>query len=67
MLKKRFPIIRTLLGVTLGLVQFILLGVALWDLRQRSGDRINGPKKLWSLVVFINYVGPIAYLVLGRK
>ncbi|MCZ7664246.1 MAG: PLDc N-terminal domain-containing protein [Thermoleophilia bacterium] len=48
-------------------VQFALLGAALWDLRRRDGSQIRGPKRLWSGIVFVNYVGPIAYFALGRK
>jgi hypothetical protein len=50
-----------------GIVQLGLLGVALLDLRQRPADQINGDKRLWTAAVFVNYVGPIAYLTVGRK
>ena len=48
-------------------VQVTLLGVALWDIRRRSAEEVRGPKLLWSMVAFINYVGPISYFVVGRK
>lgn len=48
-------------------VQFTLLGAALWDLRRRPGKRVRGPKRLWQAVVFVNYIGPVAYFFLGRK
>jgi hypothetical protein len=50
-----------------GLVQVALLVAALIDIRRRPAEQINGSKKLWTAVAFINYVGPIAYFVFGRK
>ena len=32
-----------------------------------QGFFINGGKRLWTAVVFINGIGPIAYFVFGRK
>src|SRR5664279_1049057 len=48
-------------------VQFALLGAALADLRRRSPEEVNGPRELWVAVSFINFVGPLAYFVLGRR
>ena len=48
-------------------IQVTLTAVALWDLRNRPADRIKGSKRLWALAAFIQPVGPIAYLVFGRK
>ena len=50
-----------------GLVQVALLILALVDIRRRPAEQINGNKKLWTLAAFINFVGPIAYFVFGRK
>ena len=50
-----------------GLLQVALLGAALIDIRRRPAEQINGSKKLWTLAAFINFVGPIAYFVFGRK
>ena len=50
-----------------GFVQISLLIAALWDIRCRPVEQIKGSKKLWYSVVFINYIGPIAYFVFGRK
>ena len=48
------------------LLQLVLLVVALIDLARR--ERTRGPKWVWVLViVFINVIGPILYLVLGRE
>ena len=51
----------------LGIVQVGLLAAALWDLRRRSEDQVNGSKRMWMMLVFVNYVGPIAYFLFGRK
>ena len=53
--------------VLLGALQITLLVAALIDIRRRPADAINGSKRLWTAVVFINGIGPIAYFVVGRK
>ena len=53
--------------VLLGALQMTLLAAALIDIRRRPADAINGSKRLWTAVVFINGIGPIAYFVFGRK
>lgn len=50
-----------------GLIQVALLILALTDIRRRPADQISGNKKLWTLIAFINFVGPIAYFMFGRK
>lgn len=45
----------------------ISLAVSAWyDLARRPAGEVNGPKKLWAVVIAVNYVGPIAYFVKGR-
>jgi hypothetical protein len=51
----------------LGTAQFILLGAALWDLRQRPPQEINGSKQMWTVISFINFIGPVSYFLLGVK
>ena len=53
--------------VVVGVLQLALLAAALIDIRRRPTEDINGSKRLWTLVVFINGIGPIAYFLLGRK
>jgi phospholipase D-like protein len=53
--------------VLLGALQLMLLAAALLDIRSRPSDMINGSKRLWRMVVFINFIGPIAYFLFGRK
>jgi len=50
-----------------GMFQVALMAAALWDLNQRSAGEINGSKQMWTAAAFINYVGPIAYFIFGRK
>jgi hypothetical protein len=51
----------------LGAVQFMLLGAALWDLRQRQPQEINGSKQIWTVISFINFIGPVSYFLFGIK
>ena len=51
----------------LGTAQIMLLGAALWDLRQRSPQEINGTKELWTVVSFFNFIGPVSYFLFGIK
>ena len=53
--------------VVLGLVQMGLLAAALWDIRHRPAMQIKGSKKLWYSLVFVNWIGPLAYFIFGRK
>jgi len=49
------------------LLQFGLLGGALFDLRRRPARKVRGDKRLWTAAAFVNYVGPLAYFAYGRK
>ena len=53
--------------VVSGVVQVALLGAALVDIWRRPEEEIRGHKRLWTLAVFINFVGPIAYFAFGRR
>jgi hypothetical protein len=53
--------------VIMGALQLVLLAAALIDIRRRPADAINGSKRLWTMVVFVNFIGPIAYFLFGRK
>ncbi|HEY5114411.1 MAG TPA: PLD nuclease N-terminal domain-containing protein [Nakamurella sp.] len=48
-------------------VQFGLLSAALTDLARRRPEEVNGPKRLWVGISFINFVGPLAYFLFGRR
>ncbi|MBT9166648.1 MAG: Negative regulatory protein YxlE [Chloroflexi bacterium] len=53
--------------IPLAVIQLALFGVALWDLIKRK--RVTGGNKLvWGVViVLISFIGPILYLIVGRK
>ena len=53
--------------VLLGALQLVLLAAALIDIRRRPAEAINGSKRLWTAVVFVNFIGPISYFLFGRK
>jgi len=53
--------------VLLGVLQLVLLAAALIDIRRQPADAINGSKRLWTAVVFVNFIGPITYFLFGRK
>ncbi|TFC07041.1 hypothetical protein E3O42_01295 [Cryobacterium adonitolivorans] len=50
-----------------GIVQLVLAGLAWSDLAHRPAKKVNGPKGVWAAVIAINYAGPIAYFIAGRK
>jgi hypothetical protein len=55
--------------VVRGIIQFVLLAVALMDIHRRPAEEIAGSKWLWSAVALANFmgIGPIAYFLFGRK
>jgi hypothetical protein len=50
-----------------GLVELGLKIAAVVDLRRRPADEIRGSKPLWVALLFVNFVGPLAYFAFGRK
>jgi hypothetical protein len=56
------------IAVLAGAVVQITLAVTAWrDLAKRPAATVNGPKPLWVALIGINYVGPIAYFIVGRR
>lgn len=48
------------------LIQLALMAAALIDLIRRQQTR--GPKWMWVLIIlFLNFIGPIIYFVVGRE
>lgn len=48
------------------IIQFVLMIIALIDWLKT--DSFNGSKGLWLvLIIFISYLGPIAYFIFGRR
>jgi hypothetical protein len=60
------PAQRAALGVAAA-VQIGLIAAAQRDIRRRPAHRIRGHKRLWTAAAFVNYVGPIAYFLFGRR
>lgn len=54
-------------AMILGAAQVALQGAALKDLKERPAAQVKGPKLLWFAVSFLNFGGPIAYFLIGRK
>ena len=48
-------------------VQLAMLATALLDIYRRPAEEIRGSKPVWAVVSFVNFVGPIAYLLFGRR
>ncbi len=51
----------------LGAIQLVLLIAAQVDLSERSESELNGSKRMWRILTFVNYIGPIAYFAFGRR
>jgi hypothetical protein len=50
-----------------GALELVLTVFATRDLRRRPADQIRGAKALWTLSFAVQPVGPIAYLLVGRR
>jgi len=48
-------------------VQVTLLTAAQIDITRRSKEQVRGAKLLWRILVFVNFIGPIAYFAIGRR
>ena len=57
---------RTVLIVA-GCVQILLQLAALRDISHRTAAQVNGSKQGWVAASFINFAGPIAWFMRGRK
>ena len=53
--------------VIAAVVQIGLQAAALVDLRRRSAHKVRGDKRFWAAASFVNFAGPIAYFVRGRR
>ena len=60
------PLQRRLIVVG-GAVEVALTSVAAVDLVLRPREMVRGPKAVWALALLVQPVGPIAYLVAGRR
>jgi len=50
-----------------GSVQISLAVTAWTDLARAPAKRVNGPKGMWAAIIAVNFVGPIAYFIWGRR
>lgn len=50
-----------------GSLQTVLLLIAGIDLIRRPGDQVRGAKRWWALGLLVQPVGPVAYLLKGRR
>ncbi|MCY7366266.1 MAG: hypothetical protein LH469_13275 [Frankiaceae bacterium] len=48
-------------------VQLSLAATAWADLAARPAALVNGRKDVWSAVIAVNFLGPIAYFARGRR
>ena len=53
--------------VLAGTLQIGLLAAALIDIYGRPEEEIQGSKRLWTAVTFVNFVGPVSYFLFGRN
>jgi hypothetical protein len=53
--------------IVAGAAEAVLTTVALRDLGRRPASGVRGPQLLWRLACVVQPVGPIAYLVVGRR
>lgn len=58
--QRRMVVVGAVIQVTLQLL-------ALRDLRRRPKELVRGPKWAWVPATSVNFAGPIAYFVLGRR
>lgn len=50
-----------------GTVEAVLTAAVLRDLAHRPSAEVRGPKALWALSCVVQPVGPLAYLLAGRR
>ena len=60
------PMQKKLVVVT-GIAEVAVTAWCAKDLRKRPAELVRGPKLLWGPALSVQPVGPIAYLVWGRK
>ncbi|MFN8596797.1 MAG: PLD nuclease N-terminal domain-containing protein [Anaerolineae bacterium] len=54
-------------GLVRGAINAALVIWTLYDIRQRSDAELNGKRNVWLIAAFAPPIGPIAYLLFGRK
>ena len=55
------------IAVAAGVAELALSTYCALDLRKRAKKEVRGPKWVWAPLLGLQPIGPIAYLVFGRK
>ena len=50
-----------------GVVELLITAVAARDLHRRDRTQVRGPKPVWVAAFAVQPLGPIGYLLFGRK
>ncbi|MCP2032513.1 hypothetical protein L1277_002616 [Okibacterium sp. HSC-33S16] len=58
---------RKVFTIVVGVAQFVFAAAAWRDLARRPADTVNGPKGLWTAIIAVNWIGPAAYFIKGRR
>jgi hypothetical protein len=55
--------------IVVGIVEAILKGAMLLDLRRRPATQVRGSKKAWAASALVNSAGvvPVSYFIFGRR
>lgn len=53
--------------VVSGAVELVLTAIAGKDLATRDASQVRGPKAVWVPLLTVQPLGPIAYLIFGRR
>ncbi len=53
--------------LVLASIQLSLAVTAWTDLALRKPERVNGSKAKWAAVIAVDFVGPVAYFLRGRR
>lgn len=54
-------------GIVSAVIQLALAAAAWTDLAKRPAEDVNGPKPMWAAIILVNFIGPLAYFVFGRR
>lgn len=64
---KELSVSQKVTNVAVAIMESMLTMWALWDIKQRPEDQINGKKRTWVMTSLIQPFGPAIYLIFGRK
>lgn len=53
--------------IAVGVVEALMTGWMLRDLKHRDAAQVRGPKLMWRAVSMVQPVGPLGYLAFGRR